>query len=504
MNTNHSNHETSSLNNDQEGTLEIRFSEILKGFRKFWWLCLLLTVLGAGVMFYQSYIRFTPIYKSSVTFTVQTQETGSANMGITSYSFSYNRATANQLSSTFPSIIKSNILQDIICNELGLSSFPCTLSSSSVSGTNMFTVTATGYDPEITYNVLQSVIKNYPSVAEYVIGNTNLFILNQPEIPTTPSNQLDYRTYILKGALFGFAVGAALIVLYAMSRQTIRSRSDVRVKLNQHCIGVLPEVIFKKYHTPINRSILITNSMLGDGYLESFRACRNSIVSSIGSKKVIMVTSTAPNEGKTSFSTNLALSLAMMKKKVVIVDADLRNPNVCNRLGIAAPASDDQKAFHLTKYNANNLSLSVFTFSNSDKSPAWKILDYKHLFRFFEILRNEYDYVIVDTSPLGLTSDPIAIAPVTDGAILVIKEDTIRISRIQSSIDMILSTDTELFGCVINGADTAFDNYGGKYGYRYGSYGRYGYGYHYGNDYGKEKRHPLRRKNTAEDSSHES
>jgi capsular polysaccharide biosynthesis protein len=201
-----------------------------------------------------------PTYQSSVTFTVRTQELRGANMGITSYSFSYNRATATQLASTFPSIIRSRILSDIICTDLGISYIPCTLASTSVSGTNMFTVTSTGSEPQITYDVLQSVIKNYPVVAEYVIGNIDLHILTQPEIPTAPYNTFDSRTYIIKGAAIGLALGVLWILFYATMRQTVRSRKDIRLKLNQRCLAALPEVTFKKYKQEINREIIVTNS----------------------------------------------------------------------------------------------------------------------------------------------------------------------------------------------------------------------------------------------------
>ena len=131
---------TSAANDEM---LEIRIPDVIKAIRKFWWLCLVLMIVGAVGFFFRHYVRFVPVYQSSVTFTVQTQELGNSNMGITSYSFSYNRATATQLASTFPSIIKSRILNDILCTDLGIPYIPCTLASSSVSGTNMFTVTAT-------------------------------------------------------------------------------------------------------------------------------------------------------------------------------------------------------------------------------------------------------------------------------------------------------------------------------------------------------------------------
>lgn len=480
MNSTNSVNEQNKTSAEEQELIEIQFQEIVRGFMKFWWLCLILAVIGAGVMFYKSYIRFTPTYQSSVTFTVQTQELGSSSMGITSYSFSYNRATTNQLSSTFPNIIKSNILQDVICNDLGLSYFPCTLSASSVSGTNMFTITATGNDAEMTYTILQSVIKNYPAVAEYVIGNTMLNILNEPEIPTVPSNQFAYRSQVLKGALLGFALGLAWVLLYAMLRQTVRSREDVRRKLNQHCIGVLPEVTFRKYNTKINRSISLTNPLIGEGYLEAFRALRNSLLNTLDENtKVILVTSAAPGEGKTSTATNLAASLAMMKKNVIIVDADLRNPNVSQKFRVANNMlnSEDVHRAKITKVQiSQNLSLSILNF-NTARYKIWNILDLEYLSGLFEQLRQKYDYVIVDTSPLGITSEPSVVAQVSDAAILVIKQDTIRISRLTSVIDTLLSSDIPLLGCVLNSASTGFVGYSSRYGYRYGKYGSYSYGY---------------------------
>lgn len=470
---------------DEAELIEIQFVEIFRAFRKFWWLCLLLVVICGGIMFLRSYINYTPTYQSSVTFTVQTQEAGSSGLGLTSYSFSYNRATTNQLSTTFPNIIKSNILQDVICNDLGLSYFPCTLSASSVSGTNMFTITATGYDAMLTYDILQSVIKNYPAVAEYVIGNTVLNILNESEIPTVPSNQFAYRSQVLKGILLGLALDIVWVVLYAAFRQTIRSREDVRRKLNQHCLGTLPEVTFRKYNKKINRTISLTNPLVGEGYLESVRALRNSLLNSLSpEQKVIMITSAAPGEGKTSAAINIASSLAMMKKNVIVVDADLRNSNVNKRFRVSGGnlGADDVHRAKITRVQVSqNLTLSILNF-NTARYKIWDLLNVEYLSGLFDQLRKKYDYILIDTSPLGITSEPSVLSQVSDASIFVVKQDTIRISRLLSVIDTLLSSDVPLIGCVLNNAVSESGSYGGRYGYRYGyrygKYGKYG-GYHY-------------------------
>jgi len=430
-------------------------------------------------MLLKSYSSYTPMYESAVTFTVQTQQLTSGNMGLSSYSFSYNRSTAAQLANTFPSIIRSNILQDVVCNDLDLSYFPCILNASSVSGTNMFTITARGAEPQNTYDVLVSVIENYPVVAQYIIGNTDLVILNAPEVPTVPYNQFSFANQFSKGMLIGLLLAVICVFIYTTMRQTIRSRTDIRTKLNQKCIGVLPEVIFKRHKREIDHSILLINPHIGDSYRESFRALRTSILNTTEKRQVIMVTSTAPGEGKTSVSANLAVSLAMMNKKVLLLDADIRNPNVNACFGIKATDTDTDKSAKISHLKiGSSYTLSILNF-NASKRGMWDLLNLNHFRKMIDQLRSRYDYIIVDTSPLGLTSEPAVILQAADATILVIKHDTVRSQRILSVINILNSTGANLIGCVLNNVSPQLINYGYKYGYHY-NYGRYGYGYHYG------------------------
>lgn len=491
--TNHAAGPRNSSDQSREEVPALDLNRFIAAFFKFWWLCAISAVICAGVMFVRSYIGFVPQYQSAVTFTVQTPQIGSNSMGITSYSFSYNRATASQLAASFPNIIKSNILQDVICNDLDLPYFPCTLTSSSVSGTNMFTITATGWEPQITYDVLQSVIRNYPAVSQYVLGNTKLDILTEPVVPTTPSNQFAYRSQTAKGAVLGFALGLVWVILYAMMRQTIRNREDIRTLLNQNCIGVLPEVFFKKYNKEIDRSITLTNPKIGEGYLEAFRALRNSILDTDSKHQIIMVTSVAAGEGKTSVAANLALSLAMMNKKVIIVDADVRNPNVSERLGLKneVNSTEETRVCRISSLKVNNTTkLYVLNF-NVAKYSLWKFMSVNTLSPLLAQLRTKYDYIIIDTSPLGLTSEPAVVAQLVDAAVLVVRHDTIRTSRILSVLDTLNSINVKVLGCVLNGGQAGIGGYG------YGKYGRYNYGrYNYGYGYGYGSRNNKRSSNT--------
>lgn len=478
------------LNNTQPAIFDYQYylTDIWRGVKKFWWLCAILAALFAVFMAVFSYISFVPTYTVSATFTVRTQDISASGTGITSYSYYYNRTTAEQLSDTFPYILESKLLQTAVCEDLGVKSMPASISATSVSGTNMFTMKATGRNPQETYDVLISAMENYPSVAEYVIGSSELTMISEPVLPENPSNSRQTKLYVVIGAAAGIALGGVWIFIYAIFRNTVRTKKDIKEKLNQLCLGILPIVSFKKYKSEIDRSVLMVNPLTGDTFLENARKLRNTIVSEAGeAAKAIMVTSSAPGEGKTTVSVNLAISLAKMGKKVMLIDADLYNPSVNKLLqnfeGEEFPYNDPQISL---KY-MNDLDIGVMTF-NVDEKNIWRVMQTPYLKKCIEELKTECDYIIVDSPPCALSSDPVTIAGAVDAAVLVIKQDTVRITRIKYAIDSLLSVDTKLLGCVLNTASAGITGYGyhhGGYGYRYTRYGYSKYGYGYG--YDKEK-----------------
>lgn len=474
------------LDKNSSGEIIIEFhpSDIWRGIKKFWWLFLVLVVACSVLMAGYSFVAFSPVYTVSATFTVQTQDISASGSGITSYSYYYNRTTAEQLSDTFPYILESNLLQTAICEDLNVEVMPASISATSVAGTNMFTMKATGGNPQQTYDVLISAMENYPSVAEYVIGTSELTMISEPVLPESPSNSRQTTRNVLYGAAAGALLGLVWILAYAIFRDTVRTKDDIKEKLNQFCIGILPIVSFRRYKSEIDRSILVVNELTGDTFLENVRRIRNTIVDETDENtKSIMITSSAPNEGKTTTAVNLAISLAKMGKKVMLVDADLYNPSVRKTLGAfeGTPFQYNDPQINLEYIDGLNIGLLTFNVGEKD---VWKVMQTPYLKKCIDELNSECDYIIVDAPPCSMSSDPVTIAGAVDAAILVIKQDTVRTTRIKYAIDSLLSVDTKILGCVLNSASAGLIGYGyhhGGYGYRYTRYGysKYGYGYGY-------------------------
>lgn len=471
----------------------IEFSDLWKGFVKYWWVAIVLSVAIGGIMFLRSYSSFRPQYTVSTTFTVNTQVYSLTGEGIPSYSFYYDNATATQLADTFPYILSSNMLNEAICDDLGISYVPATLSASAVADTNMFTLTAVGSDAQQTYDVLCSAMKNYPAAAKYLVGNVKLVVITEPEFPTEMSNKFTLQVAI-KGILIGVALGAAWIVVYALLRKTVKTKSDVQNKIKIEAIGTLPEVTFKKYkNVQIDHSILMTNEKIGNGFLESMRIYRNSFIHLVKEdEKVIMVTSTAPSEGKTTAAVNLALSLVDIGKKILLVECDLRNPSVAPLLGLETDKIEFQETedlYSIAKLEKYGLSYLRF---NIENGKYWTVMKSEYLKKVFDKVRTEYDFVIVDTPPCGLVSDSIDVAQACDAMVYVILQDAVQIKKIMSAVDTIIPTGIHVLGAVINGAQSGLGGYGDNYGYGYSGYGHYKsyskYGYGYGNGYNEKSK----------------
>jgi len=488
------NKERTQLDIDKKNTdsdaIEIHLSDLLRGVLKYWWLCGIIVVVCTFVLTAFSFLRFTPIYNVSATFTVQTQETNALGSGITSYSYYYNHTTAKQLSDAFPYILESKLLQTAVCEDLNVDIMPASISATAIAGTNMFTMTAAGKNPQSTYDVLVSAMENYPSVAEYVIGTSKLVMISEPVIPDKPSNSRNTLQYMVIGCVIGIALSAAWIVFYAVFRDTIKTNQEVKEKLNQTCLGVLPHVTFKKHRKEFDNSILMVNSLTGDTFIESVKKVRNTLVSKTdGEIKSIMITSSAPGEGKTTVSVNLAISLAKMGKRVILVDADIRHPSVDEVLKNYTSISVPNDNPNISLKYIDELDMGVVHFNVTEKD-MFEFMRTSYLKECFDACKIDSDYVIVDAPPCALTSDPVTIAGAVDASILVIKQDTIRTTRIKYAIDSLLSVDANIIGCILNSAAFGLSGYGyyyGGYGYKYGRYGYSKYGYGYGYGYDKEK-----------------
>lgn len=433
----------------------------------------LLTLALAAGSFLHTWYNYVPYYQSQVTFTVNTQD---------SALLLYGSSGSKQIQESLPYILKSQYMKNLVMEDLGIATFPATIELESKELANFYVLKVKAEDPQTAYDVLNSVVKNCPQASVYVLGKVSFEILDGATVASAPYNRMDKTTSILKGVILGVVLSGAVIVLYAMTNRTIQTEEDLKKYLSAQCLASVPQVSFKKRRKKISKAVHIHNNAVSGSFLESVRAMRTRVQRGMAriNAKTVLVTSSVPEEGKSTVAANLALSLAENGSKVVLVDLDLRNPSVKGLLGkniklqegIAEVLKGECK-WSETVCEVRKWNLHILFGTHSESNPI-KLINSNAFGKLIAQLKEKYDYIVLDTPPIAMLSDASAIAMHADCAVYVVKQDHARVERISEGMEVLNYAQVPILGIVINGVETGMGRYGSIRRYRYGNYGVYG------------------------------
>ena len=222
---------------------------------------------------------------------------------------------------------------------------------------------------------------------------------------------------------------------------------------------------------------------------EAYKTLRTNLSFAGKNVKVVALTSCTPNEGKTSLSFQLALSLAEGGWKTVLLDADLRKSVLRGRykashekFGLSHYLSG-QSELEDTVCETNIENLYIIFAGPVPPNPS-ELLGSDNFRKMMKKLREDYDYVIIDTPPLGSVIDGAVVAACCDGAVIVIESNAVSYRFVQSIKEQLEKAGVRILGCVLNKVNLSTRSRYGKYYEKY--YGGY-YGKYYGTDSGEEK-----------------
>lgn len=303
------------------------------------------------------------------------------------------------------------------------------------------------------------------------------------DVPISPNKKIIY----LAALVLGFGIPVAIIYILSLLSYRIEGHSDVERLTRVPVIGDVPlNDSDEKYAIAVREN---DNDIMA----ETFRSLRTNLLFMLGDpdKKVILVTSTTSGEGKTFIASNLAVSLALLGKKVVIVGLDIRKPGLNKVFHIShkergitqylvAPQSTDLRS--MIQSSDLSANLNILPGGTIPPNPT-ELLARKSLDDAIELLKKDYDYVVLDTAPIGMVTDTQLIARVADISVYVCRADYTHKNDYQLINELYANKRLPGLCTVINGLDMKKKKYGYYYGY--GKYGRYyGYGKKYGYGYG--------------------
>jgi len=295
-------------------------------------------------------------------------------------------------------------------------------------------------------------------------------IIEKPSLASGPFSPKPKKNFVMT-FIASFAVFCALIFYREMNSSVIKT-PEALDHLSIPQIGILPKVdnIKKGYH--------ILQNFLEDSesnFSEAIRSSRAIIEAKFKKNKSYLITSSNPSEGKTSYAFNLALSLEK-NNKVLFVEADIRRPSVLNSF-----YKFDQEIFGLGEIISSNASLkdTIFTVpgtkleiitSGAKRFDMSDIVNRDQIKKFFDVLKTEYDYLIIDSPPVQPVSDTLILTQSVDYNLFIIRSDISKTLAFMSSIKKIQNVGAKIDGIVINDLDTSKDSYYNyNYNYNYSS-----------------------------------
>ena len=293
---------------------------------------------------------------------------------------------------------------------------------------------------------------------------SKLKIIENPNLPSHHFYPQPNKNFAL-AFIFSFVSIFGLVYYREMNSSVIKSPEAID-SLNIPQIGILPRV------EKLKRGYHILQMFVEDGassFAEAIRSSRAIIESKFEKNKSYMVTSSNPSEGKTTYAFNLSLSLEK-SNKVLFIEADIRRPSVLNGfyqfdkeiLGLGEIISGSAQLKDAI-FKVPGTELDIIT-SGEKRFDMSDIVSKDQIKKFLDVLKLEYDYVIIDSPPVQPVSDTLILTQSSDYNLFVIRSDETRTASFMSSIKKIQNVGAKINGIIINDLDTSKDSY---YSYYY-------------------------------------
>ena len=299
-----------------------------------------------------------------------------------------------------------------------------------------------------------------------------------PEKPVKPKK----KQYLLLGLLLAMGLGVGLAFLQEYLDDTIKSADEAKRVLGFPLLAIIPHITTTETKDNSPKNMLITKHEPKSAVAEAFRALRTSLHFSGISKenKIILVTSSFPQEGKSVISSNLSNVIAQTKARVLIIDCDLRRSSLHEKFGYGkTPGLSEiltgDITFAKAVHSTDTEGLDLITAGTNPPNPS-ELLGSEVMKQLIITQRKNYDFILIDAPPVMAVSDTPVLTSVCDLAVLVVEAGRVPVKIAQRMREMLITIKAPVAGIVFNdksGKGETYEYYGSRY------YGKgYGYGYY--------------------------
>lgn len=424
---------------------------------------------------------YVPEYRASMTYAV--------NSRTTSYISSGNISSTKEVAAVLSDMLKTDVMKEGIRNhDPRLKGFSGTITATQLGESNFIQVDAVAATPEQAFLALDAVTEVFPEVAKFIAGRSVLNILRNPSVSSSPSNMVDSQRTSKIAAIFGAVLMAVLLCYFSIQSETIQTRTGARHLLDA---PILASICHEQKNRTIktilkrsNKQVQVFAPTTSFAYTEQISAICGQIEheNHARGRKVFLVTGVGESEGKSTIAANIASTLALKGHNVALVDCDLRKPAM-NRFFGGVYSSDmplnrmlgrPYTRENLLQCMVRNEQLGLYMlFPQGSDSRSTELVSGETMTQLIRQLR-VFDYVIIDSPPMGMFPDAEVLADKVDASLMVVRQDYTAACDINDAIDALRQYKAGFLGIVLNDMLVGPN---GQYGYgtKHSRNGRYGY-----------------------------
>lgn len=455
------------------------------------WVILAAVIFSGASYFYFSsqnvdmYMSYVTLFASRLGSEVSENAMGSAGQ-------SKEFTSSGSLASAIKVVLKENSVAEKVNESLEkYSRSPAEIAGSvtieTVEDTSLIKITATTTDPNLSYDICNAYAQAAPEILDNILNGGSVSVVSEPVLSSSPIHT-DYKIYAVYGAAAGAALALAIIVIAFVADGTMKSSDEISERFGLKVLAEIPSYGKKAKKNERNINIedsraKVINNETPFLAIESFKIARTNIIHAFadieGRGVVFIATSFEPSAGKSLISANLAVTMAKRDKRVLIIDADMRKPMqhklfaIENELGLSSILSGKRApAECIFKLQGN---LHIMPSGPIPANPS-ELIDSTVMSDLLSAVSQVYDFIIIDTPPIGVVTDASALAPKTDGVVLIGRQKNTTSSEFARAIEELQKVDARIVGAIftdVSGYSKSYGKYRYKNGYRY----RYKYRY---------------------------
>ena len=479
------------------------------------WLVILCAAIGFGFMFWRA-SKAPDIYTASGTMFVTNSNPNLVNYGYTSTS---DISSAVQLVNIYSEVVKSETVmqrvleytidpagengneEDVLLSqkypELTTGFIRNAISMSSIHETPMVQVSCTTTNPQMSADICNSVLQVAPVAIKDVVSAGEAKAQDFAAVPAFANGRADMKKGIIGGLVGAILACALLTILFLMNHQVEKPG-----EITDHYTPPILSYIRREKGSEKDAGAFLLNEKTDMDLVEGYAKLRMNLLYALSEKmhKTVLVTSAISGEGKSTIAANLAVSMAMSGKKILLVDADMRracqseifyyDPNSPGLANILTGSANSKKAIVSTVWE----NLDILPAGFMPTNPC-ELLESPTMTNLIQELEERYDLILMDVPPINIVSDPLALSSQCAGSMFVVRQDFSDHREIRRALVSCEMTGMEVLGFVFYGEKLHQGKYYSKRSQR---------GYEYYNKYDTRSRvagdsDNLKKKHTKKD-----